>query len=853
MSSANLTAGLVGKFGQSSFTSLPGQARAPPRPAKFFKSRNLNPGGVETVIEEDNVIDEEVVQDHAKDDTFTASTLSTPNTSIKNGDNNLVVAVRVRPMKASETEKVVDIDGSQVVVAAAEKVTVFNFDQMFGSEDSQEVVYKELISNNVKKVLEGYNATVFTYGQTGTGKTYTMGTSTNQNGLNEERGVVIRSLQQIIVSKDQDFLTIKISFYEINKEQVYDLLNPSCTKVPLQVREVQQGMFKVVQLTEVEVTTVTGAVELLARGSNLRSTETTALNSCSSRSHAIFSISLVSADVEGSTVTRKLNLVDLAGSETPTAGNRFTEGVNINKSLSVLSRVVKALGSRKTIHVPHRDSTLTKVLKESLQPQCFITLVSCISPSLQDMQETITTLRFSNDAKQLRTKPLPAHLLDSCRASVAKKKTRTLGIPQTPLQVNHTIHTVTPSKMVKSGYKRTLNMTIGTPGKRARGETSFNTFTTPQTSSTRPVTSTTSKHNLHQPDGICDLSGVSMIEPPDNITSIPIASSTTMQADLTSIFSPLMRAFKENMQQEFDKFKTDFIKSRVATKTPHMTPVKMAKSRATSSPNRTMMSPKDMSEDSTLASTTIVVTNIPSPTSENIISGAGVTFHLHELANPRLAAVINSASPNLSSRPSPFIPTYDSPPSTQTKHATHSPTIEEMERTLGINPDSPSTVMFTSSKASNTNKPKRSSRRTTMMSSELSHTLREIQNMTTNTNRRRSVRVAAKGRFYGSPTNMDMKHPLLETSNWREVNPVMQSKHNKTILDVINMGNTRLLAGLPAVGPKTAFLIHQHRELHGSYSNLSDLGMIPGVSKQFFPKFCKQNQISGVEEETNGN
>ena len=106
--------------------------------------------------------------------------------------------------------------------------------------------------------------------------------------------------------------------------------------------------------------------------------------------------------------------------------------MGINKGFSVLSRVITGLDSKKTVHIPYRDSALTKVLKESLQPHCFITMVSCISLSVADMQETISTLRFSNQAKHLRTKPLPAHLLDSCKASVVKKKTQTLGIPSPP-------------------------------------------------------------------------------------------------------------------------------------------------------------------------------------------------------------------------------------------------------------------------------------------------------------------------------------------------------------------------------------------------------------------------------------
>ena len=166
------------------------------------------------------------------------------------------------------------------------------------------------------------------------------------------------------------------------------------------------------------------------------------------------------------------------------------------------------------------------------------------------------------------------------------------------------------------------------------------------------------------------------------------------------------------------------------------------------------------------------------------------------------------------------------------------------------------------------------------MGSDLSETLKEIQNFA-NSNRR-SVRTAAKGIFYGSPSQIrsdkenpeggeqkespHLRHPLLD--NEKKMDPAKQIKHNQTILDFVNVGNTKQLGvscfslnrnfdrylfsmslqGLPAVGPKTAFLIHQHRGLHGSFEDLRQLETIPGLNKNFFKKFCKQNQIDGLED-----
>ena len=242
MSSASLTAGLVGKFGQSSFTSVSGLAGSagnskdgrkglPPRPPKFFKSRNVETAAVDENIIEEEDTNESTEENQSDNDTLTASNFSTPmRTPTGNSNTNLVVAVRVRPLLPTEKENVLDIDGTQVVVAADK---VYNFDHVFGAEVGQEMLYEELVHCSVEKVLDGFNATVFAYGQTGTGKTFTMGTSIKEltRDVDEERGIVTRVLQQIFDRNQQDFLTVKISFYEINKEQVYDLINPSSSKV----------------------------------------------------------------------------------------------------------------------------------------------------------------------------------------------------------------------------------------------------------------------------------------------------------------------------------------------------------------------------------------------------------------------------------------------------------------------------------------------------------------------------------------------------------------------------------------------------------------------------------------------
>ena len=247
------------------------------------------------------------------------------------------------------------------------------------------------------------------------------------------------------------------------------------------------------------------------------------------------------------------------------------------------------------------------------------------------------------------------------------------------------------------------------------------------------------------------------------------------------------------------------------------TPMKMARNRATSSPNKTIMGLTDMSEDSDLVLSNIEVLDADK---ENFISGAGLTFlEPPRSVNPRLRSVVESASPDLNRHSPPSLPQYDSPASSSTVRREEcppdSPTIEEMERTLGINPLSPG-LMFcndniTTEPQTVLKKSRKSSRRTTMCASELNETLREIQNVASS-NRRRSVRVraAAQGKYYGSPSQQEQengdnqqeggleqqeenqfKHSLLLGE--RKMEPAKQERHNRTILDFLNIGNVKHL------------------------------------------------------------
>ena len=240
----------------------------------------------------------------------------------------------MRPLKDDE-ENVLELADSQILV---NQEKTFNFDATFSAERTQAEIYQEVLQEKVNAVLKGYNATIMAYGQTGSGKTFTIGlggsTQFERGTLSE--GFVTRALEQIFstATASEEQRCVKIRFLEIvpdrNTEQVFDLINPSLARVPLQVRADQAGGFRLADVTERTVRCIEEAVEILKHGCKLRATEATVRNSVSSRSHAVLDIRV--SDQAGG-ATSSLSLVDLAGSEAAgkirgaSKGDRFQVGV----------------------------------------------------------------------------------------------------------------------------------------------------------------------------------------------------------------------------------------------------------------------------------------------------------------------------------------------------------------------------------------------------------------------------------------------------------------------------------------------------------------------------------------------
>ncbi|XP_017888036.1 kinesin-like protein KIF3B [Ceratina calcarata] len=332
------------------------------------------------------------------------------------------VVVRCRPMDEKEKSKnytrVVDVHPTRGVVEirhprddpSTDNVKVFTFDAVYDWNSSQQELYEETVRPLVSSVLDGFNGTIFAYGQTGTGKTYTMEGLKNDF---EKRGVIPRSFEHIFNhigrSENMQYL-VRASYLEIYQEEIRDLLQPD-QSLRFELKEKPDTGVFVKDLSTSVCKSATEIQQLMNTGNQNRTIGATNMNEHSSRSHAIFLITIEMGSIgdNGGIRVGRLNLVDLAGSErqskTGASGERLKEASKINLSLSALGNVISALVDGKTTHVPYRDSKLTRLLQDSLGGNSKTIMVANIGPASYNYDETLTTLRYANRAKNIKNKP----------------------------------------------------------------------------------------------------------------------------------------------------------------------------------------------------------------------------------------------------------------------------------------------------------------------------------------------------------------------------------------------------------------------------------------------------------------
>ncbi|XP_023112707.1 kinesin-like protein KIF21A isoform X12 [Felis catus] len=368
-------------------------------------------------------------------------------------ESSVRVAVRIRPQLAKEK-----IEGCHICTSVTPgepqvflgKDKAFTFDYVFDIDSQQEQIYTQCIEKLIEGCFEGYNATVFAYGQTGAGKTYTMGTGFDVNIIEEEQGIISRAVKHLFKSIEEKKHTaiknglpppdfkVNAQFLELYNEEVLDLfdttrdIDAKNKKSNIRIHEDSTGGIYTVGVTTRTVNTESEMMQCLKLGALSRTTASTQMNVQSSRSHAIFTIHLCQTRMcpqidaenvtdnkvisessqmnEFETLTAKFHFVDLAGSErlkrTGATGERAKEGISINCGLLALGNVISALGdkSKRATHVPYRDSKLTRLLQDSLGGNSQTIMIACVSPSDRDFMETLNTLKYANRARNIKNK-----------------------------------------------------------------------------------------------------------------------------------------------------------------------------------------------------------------------------------------------------------------------------------------------------------------------------------------------------------------------------------------------------------------------------------------------------------------
>lgn len=332
------------------------------------------------------------------------------------------VVVRCRPMNQKEIaqghQRIIEMNvkkGTIEINNPAKKEEVprmFTYDSVYDWNSKQIDLYDETFRQLVDSVLEGYNGTIFAYGQTGTGKTFTM------EGVRSDpilRGVIPNSFEHIFThiarTQNQQYL-VRASYLEIYQEDIRDLLSKDQSR-RLELKERPDTGVYVKDLQSFVCKSVKEIEHVMNVGNQNRAVGATNMNEHSSRSHAIFIITIECSepgtDGENHIRVGKLNMVDLAGSERQTktgaTGERLKEATKINLSLSALGNVISALVDGKSTHVPYRDSKLTRLLQDSLGGNARTVMVANIGPASYNFEETITTLRYANRAKNIKNKP----------------------------------------------------------------------------------------------------------------------------------------------------------------------------------------------------------------------------------------------------------------------------------------------------------------------------------------------------------------------------------------------------------------------------------------------------------------
>ncbi|KAI8618724.1 P-loop containing nucleoside triphosphate hydrolase protein [Chytriomyces sp. MP71] len=395
----------------------------------------------------------------------------------------VIVCVRCRPFSEREKERVagatkcVKLDSTSGAVSLMspknqDDVKNFTFDTAFDESSTQVEVYNSTARIIVDAVLNGFNGTVFCYGQTGTGKTFSM---QGINNVPHLRGIIPNAFNHIfdhIARSTHKKFLVRVSFLEIYNEDIRDLLVKK-SKGSLELKEHPETGVYVKDLSGYVVKSVAEMEQLMNVGNNARSVGATLMNETSSRSHSIFTITIESSESGGGAngedrfVLGKLHLVDLAGSErqskTGASGDRLKEATKINLSLSALGNCISALVDGRSSHIPYRDSKLT----HSLGGNAKTLMIATLSPASYNYDETLSTLRYANRAKNIKNKP---KINEDPKDAMLREYQEEINKLKQALEAKQKGTTVIKKKVVKKIMKKVKRGDSSSPSRAGTGK-----------------------------------------------------------------------------------------------------------------------------------------------------------------------------------------------------------------------------------------------------------------------------------------------------------------------------------------------------------------------------------------------
>ncbi|XP_073828803.1 no distributive disjunction [Musca autumnalis] len=775
------------------------------------------------------------------------------------------IAVRERPIRESlinsKEPSVVAYHPNSNILIVDERP--FTFDYVLGPKVTQTQVFEDLIKPLVKHLKLGFNCTALAYGQTGTGKSYTMGLDTT-NFHGDQIGVVPRVLKEIFSDETEDKSNaenneafpavtreITASFIEIYNEKVYDLLADNASE-PI----IAKG-YRYTGGSRKPLTNINECHAILTQGNKNRHVRPTKMNSQSSRSHAIFTIHLrctsKKASGEESITSSCMNLVDLAGSEgvrrTGHQGVAMSEGVNINQGLLSIGKVLQAMTMGSKV-IPYRDSVLSSVLQDSLNLNSFLTLLACISPHREDLSETLSTLRFAQNAKQLKNTPQINSIIADIKKNAKLKQT---PYKIKPLQANN-INKATP-------MKRTHSVLNGMPP--LKSAIKSNTFCTPKKQRTEVnrcnQTEIASSKRPKLSNVAMDLPNMAQLESTHNreslfsrsidsngsLLSLNISTSTAVDGAANNKgnnnFSPIIRKYMTELESGLEKKFMDILQRNLSAFMPPQTPV--AKSIAQ---HQTPLTQNMRQEIKSLMKEVLRDSPIKANAKCQLFNTSEDLFKVPDIPPPK------TSSPNMGNDRVSFTETFfagatNSDKNDLNKSIRRSRRISErfgIDHSVIENESlKPNDVLNESNQ--NSIATRRSTRRSVLqMYADKRKSVRlathkesdetSLQSpIQTQTPRNKKTNKKSKDNSLIS----QICDSSLSSSNTKS----RLNKHRKGVLELLNKGSLKEIQILPMIGQKKAFQIITQRTLHGKFKSWNQVEKLPLWRGNEWKRFAEAN------------